>query len=111
MQDRVIGVGVIGCGEIAQLMHLPYLMELPAFRIAALCDISPGTVDAVAEQYGVAARYTDHRALLDDPNVDAVVICTYDHGEMVADAIRAGKHLIVEKPLAFTPQEARPLVE
>ncbi|WP_095198998.1 Gfo/Idh/MocA family protein [Mesorhizobium carmichaelinearum] len=111
MQDRVIGVGVIGCGEIAQLMHLPYLMELPAFRIAALCDISPGTVDAVGEHYGVAARYTDHRALLADPNVDAVVICTYDHGEMVADAIRAGKHLIVEKPLAFTPQEARPLVE
>lgn len=111
MQDRVIGVGVIGCGEIAQLMHLPYLLELPAFRIAALCDISPGTVDKVAEHYGVTARYTDHRALLADPNVDAVVICTYDHGEMVADAIRAGKHLIVEKPLAFTPQEARPLVE
>ncbi|AEH90366.1 Gfo/Idh/MocA family oxidoreductase [Mesorhizobium opportunistum] len=111
MQDRVIGVGVIGCGEIAQLMHLPYLMELPAFRIAALCDISRGTVDKVGEHYGVAGRYTDHRALLADPNVDAVVICTYDHGEMVADAIRAGKHLIVEKPLAFTPQEARPLVE
>ena len=111
MQDRTIGVGVIGCGEIAQLMHLPYLMELAAFRIAALCDISPGTVDAVGGHYGVAARYTDHRALLADPNVDAVVICTYDHGEMVADAIRAGKHLIVEKPLAFTPQEARPLVE
>ncbi|WP_254019807.1 Gfo/Idh/MocA family protein, partial [Mesorhizobium escarrei] len=111
MQDRVIGVGVIGCGEIAQLMHLPYLLELPAFRIAALCDISPGTVDKVGEQYGVSARYTDHRALFADPNVDAVVICTYDHGEMVTDAIRAGKHLIVEKPLAFTPQEARPLVE
>ena len=111
MLDRVIGVGVIGCGEIAQLMHLPYLHELPAFRIAALCDISPGTVQRVAEQYGAPAQYTDHRALLADPNVEAVLICTYDHGEMVADAIGAGKHLIVEKPLAFTPEEALPLVK
>ena len=111
MSDHVIGVGVIGCGEIAQLMHLPFLKELPAFRIAALCDVSPGTLAAVGDQYGVTARYTDHKALLADPNVDAVVICTYDHGFVVADTLAAGKHLIVEKPLAFTPEEARPLVE
>jgi predicted dehydrogenase len=111
MPNATIGVGVIGCGEIAQLMHLPYLHELAAFRIAALCDISPGTVAGVGEHYGVAARYTDHRALLADPGVDAVVICTYDHGAIVADALAAGKHVLVEKPLAFTPAEARPLVE
>lgn len=110
-RESSIGVGVIGCGEIAQLMHLPYLWELPAFHIAALCDLSPGTVAAVGASYGVEARYTDHRALLADPGVEAVVICTYDHGEVLADAIRAGKHLIVEKPLAFTPDEARPLVQ
>ena len=111
MSDRVIGVGVIGCGEIAQLMHLPYLHELPAFRVAALCDVSGETVEQLAQHYGVPARYTDHRALLTDPGVDAVLIATYDHAEIAADAIRAGKHLIVEKPLAFTPEEARPLVE
>jgi predicted dehydrogenase len=111
MPTKTIGVGVIGCGEIAQLMHLPYLQELPEFRIAALCDISAGTVAALGDKYGVSSRYTDYRALLADPAVDAVVICTYDHGEIVLDAIRAGKHLIVEKPLAFTPEEARPLVE
>jgi len=106
-----IGVGVIGCGEIAQLMHLPYLRELRAFHIAALCDISPGTVAAVGANYSVEARYSDYQALLADPGVEAVVICTYDHGEVLADAIQAGKHLIVEKPLAFTPEEARPLVQ
>lgn len=111
MTDTVIGVGVIGCGEIAQLMHLPYLQELPAFRIAALCDISPGVLATLGAQYGVTALYDDYRALLADPSVDAVVICTYDHGEIVAAALAAGKHLIVEKPLAFTPEEARPLVE
>ncbi|MBB5752924.1 Gfo/Idh/MocA family protein [Prosthecomicrobium pneumaticum] len=111
MSERPIGVGVIGCGEIAQLMHLPYLHELPEFRIAALCDISPTLVETLGDHYGVARRTTDHRELLADPKVDAVVICTYDHGPIVADTIAAGKHFIVEKPLAFTPEEARPLVE
>src|SRR5690242_4870376 len=110
LNTKPIGVGVIGCGEIAQLMHLPCLFELPAFRIAALCDISAGTVAAVGDKYGVAARYAEHQALLANPDVDAVVICTYDHGAIVADALRAGKHVVVEKPLAFTPEEARPLV-
>lgn len=107
---NTIGVGVIGCGEIAQLMHLPILHELPDVRIAAVCDISPGTMTKVAEHYGVPGRYTDFRALLQDSAVEAVIICTYDHAEVVSAAIDAGKHVIVEKPLAFTPEEARPLV-
>ncbi|MBN9016931.1 MAG: Gfo/Idh/MocA family oxidoreductase [Rhizobiales bacterium] len=111
MSDKVIGVGVIGCGEIAQLMHLPFIQELPAFRVAALCDISPGVLAKLGEQYAVPALYSDYRALLADPAVDAVAICTYDHGEIVAAALAAGKHVLVEKPLAFTPDEARPLVE
>lgn len=111
MSNKIIGVGVIGCGEIAQLMHLPFIQELPAFRVAALCDISAGVLEKLGEQYGVSALYSDYRALLADPAVDAVAICTYDHGEIVAAALAAGKHVLVEKPLAFTPEEARPLVE
>jgi len=111
MTDKVIGVGVIGCGEIAQLMHLPYLQELPAFKIAALCDISADVLEKLGAQYGVASLHSDYRALLADPSVDAVAICTYDHGEIVEAALKAGKHVLVEKPLAFTPEEARPLVE
>ncbi|MCX5513128.1 gfo/Idh/MocA family oxidoreductase [Kaistia algarum] len=111
MSDKVIGVGVIGCGEIAQLMHLPFIEELPAFRVAALCDISAGVLEKLGTQYAVTALYSDYRALLADPNVEAVVICTYDHGEIVTAALAAGKHVLVEKPLAFTPEEAQPLVE
>jgi predicted dehydrogenase len=111
MRDTVISVGVIGCGEIAQLMHLPYIHELPSFRVAALCDTSPGTLAKVGAQYGVGALYTDYRDLLANRDVDAVAICNYDHGAIVGDALAAGKHLIVEKPLVFTPEEARPLVK
>jgi predicted dehydrogenase len=105
-----IGIGVIGCGEIAQLMHLPIIHELPELKIAALCDLSETVLDALGTQYGVTARHRHYQDLLDDPAVDAVVICTFDHGPVVAAAIKAGKHFIVEKPLAFTAEEARPLV-
>lgn len=105
-----IGIGVIGCGEIAQLMHLPIIHELPELKIAALCDLSQTVLEALGSQYGVAGRYRDYHDLLADPAVEAVVICTFDHGPVVAAAIEAGKHFIVEKPLAFTAEEAEPLV-
>ena len=105
-----IGVGVIGCGEIAQLMHLPILKELPGLHIAALCDLSRELVDTLGDAYEVDARYLDPMALFADPGVHAVVICTYDHAPLVAQSIMAGKHFIVEKPLGFTPEEAAPLV-
>jgi predicted dehydrogenase len=105
-----IGIGVIGCGEIAQVMHLPIIHELPELRIAALCDLSGHVMDRLSAHYGVAARYRDHRDLLADPAVDAVVICAHDHGPLLLDALAAGKHVLVEKPLAFTVDEARPLV-
>jgi predicted dehydrogenase len=107
---RPINIGVIGCGEIAQLMHLPLIHELPDLRIAALCDLSPAVLEALGRHYNVAALYPDYRDLLADPAVDAVVICTFDHGPVVEAVIAAGKHFIVEKPLAFTPAEAEPLV-
>jgi predicted dehydrogenase len=111
MRDSIIGVGVVGCGEIAQVMHLPYLRELPAFSVAAICDVSTHLLAEVGREYGVASRYPDYRDLLADRRVDAVVVSTYDHASIVGDALAAGKHVIVEKPLAFTPEEAQPLVE
>jgi len=105
-----IRVGVVGCGEIAQLMHLPLLHELDEFTIAGLCDLSPGALEQLGNRYGVAMRTSDYRDLLAREGIDAVAVCTYDHAAVVAAALAAGKHVLVEKPLAFTPAEARPLV-
>jgi predicted dehydrogenase len=104
--DRPIRMGVIGCGEVAQIMHLPYLDELPDFEIAAICDLSPTVVDAVGERFHVADRYTDYRDLLAEAAVDAVAVCTPDHAAVAQEAAQHGKHLFVEKPLAFSPAEA-----
>jgi predicted dehydrogenase len=107
--DRPIGVGLVGCGEIAQLLHLPILNELDGFTIAGLCDLSADTVAHLSKRWSVAATTTDFEELIALPEVDAVLVCTFDHVPVVAAALAAGKHVLVEKPLAFTPDEARSL--
>jgi len=108
---KCINIGVIGCGEISQLMHLPILHELPEVKIAALCDLSLNVLEGLGAIYGTSALYQNYHDVLHSPDVDAVVIATFDHAPVVQAAIAAGKHFIVEKPLSFTTDEARPLIE
>lgn len=107
--EAPLRVGVIGCGTVAQIMHLPYLASLPErFAIAAVSDLSPGLVDLIGRKYGVPEghRYTDHRGLL-DADVDAVLVLTGgSHAPQVLAALDAGKHVLVEKPLCLTLREA-----
>jgi predicted dehydrogenase len=102
-------VGVIGCGTVAQIMHLPYLSGLrDRFEIAALSDVSPGLLSAMGERYGVPAarRHADYHELLAG-DVDAVLVLTAgSHAPPVLDALAAGKHVLVEKPLCLTLREA-----
>ncbi len=98
-------VGIIGCGQIAQIMHLPYLKELPQFEIAAVCDISPKVVNTVGEWYGVGQRYVNYEDLIAQPDIDIVAVLTMDHGDIAEAAAEAGKHLLVEKPFCFDPAE------
>jgi predicted dehydrogenase len=99
-------VGVVGCGQIAQIMHLPFLTELPRFRVTAVCDLSPMVVERVGERFGVPTRCTDFIDLVDREDVDAVAVLTMEHAEVAVAAAEAGKHLFVEKPLAFSLAEA-----
>lgn len=106
----IVRVGVIGCGAIAQIMHLPYLQELPQFEIGAVCDLSPSVVETVGNKYGVARRYTDYRALLDQRDLDAVLVANLEHYPVALAALEAGKHVFVEKPMTFNLAEADALV-
>jgi predicted dehydrogenase len=98
--------GVIGCGAIAQMMHLPYLRELDdRFQIAALCDVDPVVLAAVGRQYGVTRLFTGANDLLAEP-LDAVLIATSgDHTALTIAALERGLHVLVEKPLAYTLPE------
>ncbi|MGH2367834.1 MAG: Gfo/Idh/MocA family protein [Chloroflexota bacterium] len=112
--DGRIRVGVVGCGTIAQIAHLPFLREIhDRFAIGALCDVAPGTLAAVGEQYGVPthARFEDYHALCASDLVDAVMVCTSgSHVPAAIAALQAGKHVIIEKPLCSRVDEADTLV-
>lgn len=107
---RIVNVGVIGCGEIAQWMHLPFLTELPGFHVTAVCDVSPVVTDHVARRFGVEQAFTDVQDLLSEANVDAVVIATPIHSDPAIAAAEAGKHVLVEKPMALNLEEAEAMV-
>jgi predicted dehydrogenase len=107
-------VGVIGCGGIAQMMHLPFLFSmLDKFEIGALCDISPGVLKVMGARYQVPAnaQFTQYQDLIGQ-NLDAVLVLTGgDHYHQVMAALQAGKHVFVEKPLCFSIKEADALIE
>jgi predicted dehydrogenase len=110
MSDRVLKVGVIGLGQIAQIMHLRYLKELPTFEIAAVCDVSQALVQQVGDHYGVAKRYTNHRDLLEQRDLDVVLNVTRFHAPVTIDALNAGKHVMTEKPIGFNLEEADAII-
>jgi predicted dehydrogenase len=104
-------VGVVGCGQIAQIMHLPYLTELPQFRVSAVCDLSPMVVDAIGERFGVPARFTDFTELVNREDVDAVAVLTMEHADVAVAAAEAGKHLFIEKPLGLSLTETERIID
>jgi predicted dehydrogenase len=113
-ESKRLRVGVIGCGTVAQIMHLPYLHSLPnLYDIAAICDLSPSLLRYIGEQYGVPdnRRYTDYHQLLAS-EVDAVLVLSAgSHAPQCIAAAQAGKHVLVEKPLCFTLREADAIIE
>jgi predicted dehydrogenase len=110
MPDRV-RIGVVGCGLIAQVMHLNYLNELSdRFELAAVCDISPGLAAGCAERFGAHRAHADWESLLED-ELDAVMILTSgDHAPIALAAARAGLHIFVEKPMALSSHTGEEVV-
>jgi len=106
-----ISIGVVGCGRIAQVAHLPAILKAGNVRLAALSDPSVRLATMVGAQYGVAS-FTDTDELLGQ-DIDAVLIAAPDrlHLALGLKAIAAGKHVLLEKPLAPTSAEARQLVD
>lgn len=102
-------VGLIGCGAIGQIMHIPYLVDYDEkFELVALSDTYTPVLEAVADRYHIANRYTDWREMLAKENLEAVIIChSGSHRDTVFAALDAGKHIFVEKPITWNVREAR----
>lgn len=106
----MIKVGLIGCGKIGQVRHLPEYAANPNCKITALYDINLERAKALAEQYGATA-YPSVEALLAS-DVDAVSVCSSNtsHAEIAIAALKAGKHVLCEKPMATTLEDCEAMV-
>lgn len=107
----LLKIGVIGCGSIAKNRHLPEYKLNNSAEIIAVCDIVEERAQELAEIYEAKA-YTDFIELLNNPSIDAVSICTpnYLHAPMTIAALEAGKHVLCEKPMATSREEAEKMI-
>jgi UDP-N-acetylglucosamine 3-dehydrogenase len=104
--------GVIGLGWFGEV-HADNLAEMPDIELTALCTRRPERLAEIADRLGVEKRYTDYHELLADPDVDVVSITThfYDHRQITIDALRSGKHVLLEKPMAPTVADCGQIIK
>lgn len=106
------GFGVIGTGIVGGAWHALVYSRLPQSKLVAVCDLNEERAAEIAARHGVDAVYTDYRELLARPDIQAVSIATPDfaHREIAVAAAEAGKHILVEKPLATTVEDAEAIL-
>jgi len=103
-----IKVGIIGCGTIANNAHIPSYMNNPDVEITYFCDANPEKANDAIKKYGVGKAVTDYREVITDPEIEAISVCTPNnmHATISIEALKAGKHVLCEKPAARTYEEA-----
>lgn len=113
--DRIVKIGIIGCGGIANGKHMPSLKKIKNVQMVVFCDIIEERAVKAAEEYGVegAKVYTDYKELLKDRDIEVVHVCTPNrsHAFISIDAMEAGKHVMCEKPMAKTYKEAKEMLD
>jgi UDP-N-acetylglucosamine 3-dehydrogenase len=111
-ESEAVRWAVIGLGWFGEV-HADTLAGMPGIELTALCTRRPERLAEIADRHGVGRRYTDYRELLADPSIDALSITTHvdDHRDITIDALRAGKNVLLEKPMAPTVADCDKIVE
>ena len=106
-------VGVIGCGAIAQLVHLPAYRDLEKAELVAVADVDAKRAEDTAKKFGAKYWYSDYKQLLAREDIDAVSICTpnFLHCEQAVAAAEAQKSVLLEKPMAVTLEECDQIID
>jgi predicted dehydrogenase len=105
-------VGVVGCGVVATAYYLPFLRKQPDVTLAAVCDSNAVRAATSARLFGAQMHYTEYNAMLEQANLDVVFILTGPgtHARFTLDAVAAGKHILLQKPMAITMEDANAIV-
>jgi UDP-N-acetylglucosamine 3-dehydrogenase len=109
---KTVRWGLIGLGWFGEV-HAEALSTMPGIELAAVCTRRPQRLAEVADRFDVAKRYTNYQDLLADPEIDVVGITTHiqDHRDIAIDALRSGKHVFLEKPMAPTVADCDQILE
>ena len=107
----MLKIGVIGCGKIAQVRHIPEYAANVDVQLAAFYNPTMSRAEDMVKKYGGKA-YASAEELLADPEIDAVSVCVanYAHAELAIAALKAGKHVLCEKPMATTPEDCEAMI-
>ncbi len=112
--ERTLGIGIVGFGPYSGMgrLHATAAREVDGLRLAAVCDRSPERLAAAARELPEVARYASIKALVRDPAVDVAIVATppATHATLALELLRAGKHVVCEKPLCLTVAEADALI-
>ena len=112
LSDGPVRLALLGCGEVVRAKHLPALRRIADVQVLAVCDINRDRCQALARQFNIPVATAEPSDIFAMTNVDAVGVCTNpgSHAKLALEAMRAGKSVYVEKPLALTVEECAQLV-
>jgi predicted dehydrogenase len=110
-ESRCLRIGVLGCGPVAQAAHFDAIRKARNAELYAICDVADDLRERMAAIHEPRVAYRDYGAMLADPRVEAVIIAVADqfHVEAALEAVAAGKHVLVEKPLGTSVESCRAL--
>lgn len=112
-KDRLLRVGVLGCGPIAQFAHLESCVKAANAELYAICDTAPDLLSRMSAMYAPQKTFSDYDEMLADPDLEAVIVATSDafHVPMSIKALEAGKHVLCEKPIGVSIEEGEKLAK
>jgi predicted dehydrogenase len=110
---KKIRVGIIGGGGIARMAHIPGYQAAPDCEVVAVCDVKKQVAVETAQKFNIPRVYTRYQDMLRKEQLDAVSVCTpnFMHCKPTVDALKAGLHVLCEKPLAMNATEAKLMVD
>ena len=110
--ENKVKIAFVGVGGIFDA-HISFVVKNPAIEVYALCDIDENKLRVKGEKYGVTRLFTDYKEMLKLDEIDGVVVCTWnkEHAPISIAAMKAGKHVFCEKPMAMNTREAEEMLE
>ncbi len=109
---EIVNIGIVGCGAHAQIAHIPVFKKNKDCNLRAICDTDVRKLDQLGAKYAIPKKYQDFQEMIEDEEIDAIVIATpnYLHTPMTISALKFGKDVLCENPLAINSKEAQEVV-